>query len=295
MPQQHVSLKSGFDAGVEKGGRSEDELAGVVLVEHAPKTPFAVFLGNLGYVAEHVGEQVTPFGAGVDGQPVEVVQESETVGFGQRGLQGAEGYVLEQQADHEVGLGAVVPGRGLRQQRGGVGNASGAHELRVELRRRGVGVRGGELVVAHRFLAEWDRGLLRGAEEVVQHCSGGAQLVEEEVPVAAGQRDPRHADLLPGDHRARGDTGVVEQEHGYPLVGVAVDVQDPLTAVDHVGWHHPQLPDGPFRLAHRLGGHLLDPGGFCGVVLGRDGAGLDLHDRTSMAGQQQAVTEFTEA
>ncbi|MER5556429.1 hypothetical protein ABT001_33065 [Streptomyces sp. NPDC002793] len=56
VPQQHVSLKSGFDAGVEKGGRSEDELAGVVLVEHASKTPFAVFFGNLGYVAEHVGE-----------------------------------------------------------------------------------------------------------------------------------------------------------------------------------------------------------------------------------------------
>ncbi|MEU1472597.1 hypothetical protein ABZ434_30820 [Streptomyces sp. NPDC005761] len=29
--------------------------------------------------------------------------------------------------------------------------------------------------------------------------------------------------------------------------------------------------------------------------LGGGGAGLDLHDRTPMAGQQQAVTEFTEA
>lgn len=77
--------------------------------------------------------------------------------------------------------------------------AAQADEVGVDLTGRG-GDRGGELVVAHRFVVQRDAGHASGAEEVVEHGGTGTQLVEEEVPVAPG-----HADRRPRLRRCEGN------------------------------------------------------------------------------------------
>ena len=51
---QHIRGEAGLNGAVEAGGRAQDELAGAVLIEQAPKTPLAVFLGNVRNIAERV-------------------------------------------------------------------------------------------------------------------------------------------------------------------------------------------------------------------------------------------------
>ncbi|MFC9949011.1 hypothetical protein [Streptomyces prasinus] len=295
VSQLYIGGEAGLDDGIESGGGAHDELAGAVFVEHATKAPLAVLVRYLRHVTQHVQQQAAPLGAGRYGQPVEVGEDRETVVLGQRLVERAEGCVFQHDADHEVDVGAVGAGRGLRQLRRGKQRAARPHQLSVDVGGRFGGVCRGELVVAHRFLTERYGGFGGGAEEVVEHGGGGAQLVEKEVPVAPGQRDGGHADRLPGGHGVLRDLRVVQQEHRDPLVGVAVDAQYSAAAVDHVGGHHAQLADGSFGLAHRLGRNLLNPARFLSVRLGTDSAGLDLYDRAAPAGQEQPVAQLSPA
>jgi hypothetical protein len=75
-----------------------------------------------------------------------------------RPLRGAEGDVFQHDADHEVGAGAVVSGKCLREMRG-ERCPTVPDELGVDLLRRCGGVRRVEIVVTHRLLAEGDRRL----------------------------------------------------------------------------------------------------------------------------------------
>ncbi|MGW9497805.1 hypothetical protein ACWG5P_26075 [Streptomyces prasinus] len=80
------------------------------------------------------------------------------------------------------------------------------------LGRRG-GIGGGQFVEADRLLTQRYGRFGSCAEEVVEHGDGGAQLVEHEVPVSAGQRDGRYTDRL------QDDLGSFRDPHGVDVVG----------------------------------------------------------------------------
>lgn len=175
------------------------------------------------------------FGLGERGQGVEeettqvrAVPDRQAVERSQYPLPG-----LQHDADHGAGFVIVAAGRGGGQQRHAVRLSAAPGPGRVEGSRHCLGIRGGQLVVALRLAAQHGR---RGGDtvQVADHGVGGAQLVEQELPVPPQQGDHRRVAVLCGDSQLLWEIGVFDDDDAGPVDGRTVDADAATPPVDHL-------------------------------------------------------------